>query len=133
MATRIDIDYTRRFPNAEAQAVVARGNATTNVLVELGTAYQSLPDMALAAYQAQVAALAAKLTQLNALVDQIRPLLVDIDGLAEPLDDKNKRALGTLRGLLRNDADITLLDQITGPTSQPPTPAAPPPTPPPGP
>ena len=58
--------------------------------------------------------------------DQIRPLLVDIGELAEPMDEKNKRALGTLRNLLRNDADITLLDQITGPTPQPANPTTPP-------
>jgi len=126
MATRIDIDYTRRFQNAEVQAIVSRGNSTTDVLVQLGPGYQSLPDMVMVPYQTEVAALASKLTQLNALVDQIRPVLVDIDDLAEPLDDKNKRALGTLRNLLRNDADIALLDQITGPTPQPPSPPTPP-------
>lgn len=126
MATRIDIDYTRRFQNAEVQAIVSRGNSTTDVLVELGVGYQSLPDMVMTTYQTEVAALASKLTQLNALVDQIRPLLVNIDDLAEPLDEKNKRALGTLRNLLRNDADIALLDQITGPTPQPPSPPTPP-------
>jgi len=126
MATRIDIDYTRRFQNAEVQEIVSRGNSTTDVLVELGAGYQSLPDMVMTTYQTEVAALASKLTQLNALVDQIRPLLVDIDDLAEPLDEKNKRALGTLRNLLRNDADIALLDQITGPTPQPATPPPPP-------
>ncbi len=126
MATRIDIDYTRRFQNAEVQAVVSRGNSTTDVLVELGAPYQNLPDMALAGYQAEVAALSAKLTLLNSLVDQIRPVLVDIDNLAEPLEQKNIRALGVLRNMLRNDADIALLDQITGPTAQPPTPPTPP-------
>jgi len=126
MATRIDIDYTRRFQNAEVQAVVSRGNSTTDVLVELGAPYQNLPDMALAGYQAEVAALSAKLTLLNSLVDQIRPVLVDIDNLAEPLEQKNIRALGVLRNALRNDADIVLLDQITGPTTQPPTPPTPP-------
>jgi len=123
MGTRIDIDYTRRFQNAEAQAIVSRGNSTTDVLVQLGPSYHSLPEMVLGGYQSEVAALAAKLTQLNALVDQIRPVLVDIDDLAQPLDEKNKRALGTLRNLLRNDADIALLDQITGPTDQGPNPA----------
>ena len=130
MATRIDIDYTRRFQNAEVQAIVSRGNSTTDVMVQLGAGYQSLPDMVLGGYQTEVTALASKLTQLNALVDQIRPLLVDIDDLADPLDEKNKRALGTLRNLLRNDADLSLLDQITGPTPQSPSPPAPPPAPP---
>lgn len=129
MPTRIDIDYTRRVQNAEAQAIVSRGNSTTDVLVQLGPNYQSLPDAALAPYQAEVAALAAKLTLLNSLVDQIRPVLEDIDDLAEPLSDKNIRTLGMLRNALRNDADINLLDQITGPTPQPPAPPGPPPGP----
>ena len=126
MPTRIDIDYTRRVQNAEAQAIVGRGNSTTNVLVQLGTNYQSLPDAALAPYQAEVAALSGKVTLLNSLVDQIRPVLQDIDDLAEPLDEKNIRTLGMLRNALRNDADIVLLDQITGPTPQPPSPPTPP-------
>jgi hypothetical protein len=126
MATRIDIDYDRRFQNAEVQAIVSRGNSTTDELVQLGASYQNLPDMALVGYQNEVTALAAKLTLLNSLVDQIRPVLVDIDNLAEPLTEKNFRALGTLRNLLRNDADIALLDQITGPTQQPPAPPTPP-------
>lgn len=126
MGTRIDIDYTRQFQNAEVQEIVARGSSTTSVLVQLGPPYQSLPDMALVPYQAEVGTLASKLTQLNALVDQIRPLLVDIDQLAQPLSEKNIRALGVLRNMLRNDADITLLDQITGPTTQPATPPTPP-------
>ena len=129
MGTRIDIDYTRKFQNAAVQEIVSRGNSTTSVLVQLGPGYQSLPDMALTAYQSQVTGLGTKLTQLNGLVDEIRGLLVEIDNLAEPLDEKNKRALGTLRNLLRNDADVTLLDQITGPTPQGPTPVPPPPTP----
>jgi len=126
VGTQISIDYDRKFQNAEVQAVVSRGNSTTDVLVQLGVDYHNLPAMALAGYQAEVTALAAKLTLLNSLVDQIRPVLVDIDILAEPLDQKNIRALGVLRNALRNDADIVLLDQITGPTAQP----SPPPTPP---
>ena len=128
MPTRIDIDYTRRIQNAEAQEIVSRGNSTTAVLVQLGANYQSLPDAALGPYQAEVAALAGKITLLNSLVDQIRPVLQDIDDLGEPLDDKNKRTLGMLRNALRNDADINLLDQITGPTPTP-TPATSPPAP----
>ncbi len=126
MGTQISIDYDRKFQNAEVQAVVSRGNSTTDVLVQLGADYHNLPAMALAGYQTEVTALAAKLTLLNSLVDQIRPVLVDIDILAEPLDQKNIRALGVLRNALRNDADIVLLDQITGPTPQPPTPPTPP-------
>ena len=126
MGTQISIDYDRQFQNAEVQAVVSRGNSTTDVLVQLGADYHNLPAMALVGYQAEVAALAAKLTLLNSLVDQIRPVLVDIDILAEPLGQKNIRALGVLRNALRNDADITLLDQITGPTTQPASPPTPP-------
>ena len=133
MGTSIDIDYTRKFQNADVQAIVSRGNSTTDVLVQLGTDYQTLPAMALAGYQGEVTALAGKLTQLNSLVDQIRPILVEIDDLARPLHEKNIRALGVLRNALRNDADISLLDQITGPTPQPtappPEPIPPPPSP----
>ena len=126
MGTQISIDYDRKFQNAEVQAVVSRGNSTTDVLVQLGADYHNLPAMALGGYQAEVTAVAAQLTLLNSLVDQIRPVLVDIDILAEPLSQKNIRALGVLRNALRNDADIALLDQITGPTPQPPTPPPPP-------
>ena len=131
MGTSIDIDYTRKFQNADVQAIVGRGNLTTSVLVQLGTDYQSLPAMALAGYQTEVTALAGQLTLLNSLIDQIRPVLVNIDDLARPLHEKNIRALGVLRNALRNDADVSLLDQITGPTTQsstsPPTPTSPPP------
>ena len=126
MATIIEIDYTREFQNADVQGIVSRGNSTTDVLVQLGADYHTLPGIALAGFQAEVTALSGKLTLLNSLVDQIRPVLVDIDGLAQPLKEKNIRALGMLRSALRNDADITLLDQITGPTPQPPSPPTPP-------
>jgi hypothetical protein len=128
MATRIEIEYDRMFINSEVQAIVARANNTVNVLQQLGAAYQSLPGMAMAQYQTDADALETDLTGLNALVDQIRPLLVAIDAKSAPLDDKNKAALKTLSGLLQTDADRALLDQITGPTAQPS-----PPTPPPGP
>ena len=126
MTTRIEVQYDRQFTDAAAQAIVARADNTTSVMGQLGAAYQSLPDLAMAAYQAESTSLKADVTALNALIDQIRPLLVTIDAKAQPLDDKNKRALHTLRGLLRDDADIVLLDQITGPQPQSPAPATPP-------
>jgi len=126
MTTRIEVQYDRQFTDAAAQAIVARADNTTSVMGQLGAAYQSLPDLAMAAYQAESTSLKADVTALNALIDQIRPLLVTIDAKAQPLDDKNKRALHTLRGLLRDDADIVLLDQITGPQPQSPTPPTPP-------
>ncbi len=118
MATRIEIEYDRQFANAEMQAIIARATATINVLQQLGAAYQSLPGMAMAGYQTETDALESDATALNALVDQIRPLLISIDAKARPLDEKNKAALKTLSGLLTTDADRALLDQITGPTQQ---------------
>ena len=129
MATRIEIEYDRQFANADVQTIVARGNATTNVMVQLGAAYQTLPGMAMAGYQAEVMALQGDLVALNALVDQIRPLLIAMDAKSGPLSDKNIAALKTLRGLLTTDADQSLLDQITGPTSTPSSPPSPPPVP----
>ena len=129
MATRIEIEYSRQFINSEVQAIVARANNTINVLEQLGATYQSLAGMAMAGYQTEADALEGDLAALNALVDQIRPLLISIDAKAGPLDDKNKSSLRTLSGLLQTDADRALLDQITGPTAQPPSPPAPPPGP----
>jgi len=97
-----------------------------SVMGQLGVAYQSLPDLAMAAYQAESTSLKADVTALNVLIDQIRPLFVSIDAKAQPLDEKNKRAPHTLRGLLRDDADVVLLDQITGPQPQSPAPPPPP-------
>jgi hypothetical protein len=76
--------------------------------------------------QTDADALEWDLTGLTALIDQIRPLLISIDAKAGPLFEKNKKVLQTLRGLLQTDADLALLDQITGPTPQPPTPPTPP-------
>ena len=126
MATRIEIQYDRDFTDSEAAAIVARATVTTDVLDQLGAAYQGLPDMAMPAYVTETNSLTGDMTALNALIDQIRPLIISIDNKARPLDEKNKRALHTLRGLLRNDADIALLDQITGPQPQGPTPPTPP-------
>ena len=129
MATRIEIDYDRVSTDASLAAMVARAAATLNVMQQLGVAYQSLPGIAMADYQVLANALEALVAQYNALLDQIRPLLIAMDDAARPLDEMSKRALGALRGLLRSDADIALLDQITGPQPQGPTPPAPPPGP----
>ena len=129
MATRIELEYDRDFTDSEAAAVVARATLTTNVMVELGPAYQSLPDIAMAAYVAETNSLTSDITAVNALLDQLTPLFTSIDQKARLLDAKNKRALPALRGLLRNDADISLLDQITGPQPQGPSTPTTPPTP----
>ncbi len=118
MSTRIEVEYDREFANADLQAIIARAIATLNVMVQLGVAYQTLPGLALAAYQTETTALTADVSALNALIDQIRALLILIDAKAQPLDEKNKAALKTLSGLLTTDADRALLDQITGPTTQ---------------
>lgn len=125
MATRIEIDYDRQFINSQVQEIVARSAASLNVLAQLGVTYQSLPGLAMAGYQTEADALETALASLNDLIDQIRVLLISIDGMAGPLSEKNKKLLGALRGLLQNAADLVLLDQITGPTPQP----APPPPP----
>ena len=130
MATRIEVEYDRQFPSSEIQALIARSNVTLSVFQQLGVAYQTLPGLAMAAYQTETDALEADVSALNALVDQIRPLLIAIDAKAGPLDEKNKATLKTLSGLLTTDADRLLLDQITGPTTQSgggtPTPPPPP-------
>ena len=126
MATRIEIEYDRQFTDSQVQAIAARGTNTIDVMDQLGAAYQGLPGIAMAPYQTEVDSLQADLVSLQALQDQIRPLLISIDAKAPPLDEKNKAALRTLDGLLRTDADRALLAQITGPTAQP----SPPPTPP---
>ncbi len=126
MATGIEIEYDRVFTDSQVQAISARGTNTTDVMDQLGPAYQGLPGIAMVAYQAETDALQADLVSLQALQDQIRPLLILIDAKARPLDEKNKSALRTLDGLLRTDADRALLAQITGPTAQPATPPTPP-------
>ena len=125
MATRIEIEYDRQFINSQVQEIVARSAASLNVLAQLGVTYQTLPGLAMAAYQTEADALETALASLNDLIDQIRVLLISIDGMAGPLSEKNKKLLGALRGLLQNAADLVLLDQITGPTAQP-TPPPPP-------
>ncbi len=122
MATRIEIEYDRKFTNADVQEILGRGNVSTSVLVQLGPAYQSLPGLALAAYQAAVSALAADVIAANALIDQLRGLMGSIDDKAGPVFDMNKAVLRALQGLLTTDADRNLLDQITGPTPQGPNP-----------
>lgn len=125
MATRIELDYDRQFINSQIQEIIARAVSSLNVLSQLGAAFQNLPGLSMDTYQAETDALAAAVGSLNDLIDQIRALLISIDALAGPLAEKNKKLLGTLRGLLQNAADLVLLDQITGPTPQP----APPPSP----
>ncbi len=128
MATRIEIDYDRRVINSVLQEIVARAAATINVLQQLGAAYQNFPGMEMAGYQTEADALEALIAQFTTKVNELRALLVQMDDLAEPLDDKNQKALATLRGILQTAAQFALLDQITGATPQPS-----PPTPPPGP
>lgn len=128
MSTRIEVEYDREFTDADVQAIIARATATVNVMQQLGTAFQSLPGYVMTAYETETNSLEAVLGQLNVLVDQIPPLLVQLDAKAGPLDTKNKGALKTLSGLLQTDAQRSLLAQITGPTPQgggSPTPPAP--------
>lgn len=131
MSTRIEVEYDRQHTNADIQEIVARATISVSVLQQLGAAYQSLPGIAMASYQTDVDAVEADLAALNALINQIHPLLVSLDAKAGPLSEKNKKLLRTLSGLLQTAAEKVLLDQITGPTAQggggSPTP--PPPTP----
>lgn len=131
MSTRIDVEYDRQHTNAEIQEIVARGAVTVNVMQQLGVPYQGLPGIAMAGYQTELDSIETDLTALSTLINQIQPLLVSLDAKSGPLNDKNKKALKTLSGLLQTSAEKTLLDQITGPTAQggggSPTP--PPPTP----
>ena len=126
MATRIEIDYDRRVIQSDLQYILARAATSLNVLQELGAAYQSLPGLDMATYQADADALEALVTNLNNLINQIRALLEEIDDKAEGLAAKGKKLLATLRGRLQTAAQLALLDQITGPTDQPPTPPTPP-------
>lgn len=119
MATRIDIDYERQFINSAVQEIIARAAASLNVLTQLGSAYQALPGLAMASYQADADALEADLETLHTLTNQMRSLLIAIDAKAGPLDEKNKKLLPTLRGLLQTAAEVNLLDQITGATPHP--------------
>lgn len=118
MATRIEIEYDRQYTDAEAQAILARAAASLNVLQQLGTAYQGLPGMEMASYQAEADSMEADEAAINALIDQIRPKLIALDAKARPLDEKNKGLLRTLDGLLKTAAQRALLAQITGPTAQ---------------
>lgn len=129
MSTRIEVEYDRVNTDADVQATIARATATINVMQQLGVTFQSLPGYAMAAYQTETDALEQKVSALNALVTQLRPLLVDIDALSQPLDVKNKGVLRTLSGLLQTDAQNALLAQITGPSAQGGGSPPPPPTP----
>ncbi len=123
MATRLEIEYDRECIDSVVQAVLARATVTVQVLVQLGTAYQNLPGMPMAGYQAERDALQSDVTAIQALLDQIRVLLGAIDAKCQPLGEKNKAILRALQGLLLTDADRALLAQITGPTEQGPNPA----------
>jgi 16S rRNA G527 N7-methylase RsmG len=130
MSTRIEVEYDRENTDADVQAIIARSTATINVMQQLGVPFQNLPGYAMAAYQTETDALEAVVAQLNGLITQIRPLLIQVDALSSPLNVKNKGALKTLSGLLQTDAQHALLAQITGPTAQggggtPPPPPAP--------
>jgi hypothetical protein len=129
MSTRIEVEYDRENTDADVQAIIARATATINVMQQLGVAYQTLPGYAMAAYQTETDALEADVSALNALVTQLRPLLIAIDAKAGPLDIKNKGVLKTLSGLLQTDAQKALLAQITGPTAQGGSSTPPPPAP----
>lgn len=59
MATRIEVEYDRQFPSSEIQALIARSNVTLSVFQQLGVAYQTLPGLAMAAYQTETDALEA--------------------------------------------------------------------------
>ncbi len=124
MATRIEIEYNRRVINSLLQEIIARATVTVNVLSQLGTVYQSLPGMEMAAYEAEVNALEALLRQFDDKVNELKALLEQMDDLAEPLNDKNQLSLATLSGILQNSAQLALLDQITGATPRPASPPA---------
>lgn len=129
MSTRIEVEYDRDNTDAEVQATIARATATINVMQQLGVPFQSLPGYAMTAYQTETDALEADVASLNALVTQLRPLLIAIDAKSQPLDVKNKGVLRTLSGLLQTDAQKALLAQITGPSAQGGGGTPPPPTP----
>ena|SRR3990172_7096672 len=129
MATRIEIDYDRRVIQSDVQYILARITAGVNVLQQLGAAYQSLPGLVMTDLEAQATALEALVSQYNNLINQIRALLEQMDDAAEDVAVKNKTLLATLRGILQTQAQLALLDQITGPTEEGPTPPTPPPGP----
>ena len=131
MATRIDLEYDREFTNFQIQEIIARATVSLNVLQQLGTAYQNLPGVGMAAYQTLADGTETDLAALNSLINQLVPLLASLDAKVGPLDELNKKILKTLRGLLQSSAEVALLDQITGPTAQGGggTPTPPPPTP----
>ncbi len=119
-------DYDRLFINSELQAILARAAAGINVLQQLGAPYQSLPGLEMAGYQTDADALETDVNTANGLINQLRTLLISMDQKAGPLFEKNKKLLLTLRGLLQTAAQLALLDQITGPTEEPPAPPTPP-------
>jgi len=126
MATRIEIDYDRRVIQSDVQYILARAAAGLNVLQQLGAAYQSLPGLVMTDLQIHADALEALVTQYNNLINQVRALLEQIDDAAEDVAAENKMVLATLRGILQTQAQLALLDQITGPTEVTPPPVTPP-------
>ena len=77
-------------------------------------------------YQTEADSLEADMASLNDLINQIRTLLETMDDKAEDLQAKGKKLLATLRGILQTQAELALLDQITGATPESPTPPTPP-------
>jgi len=126
MATRIEIDYDRRVIQSDVQYILARAAAGLNVLQQLGAAYQSLPGLVMTDLQIHADALEALVTQTSNLINQLRALLEQIDDAAEDVAAENKTLLATLRGILQTQAQLALLDQITGPTEVTPPPVTPP-------
>jgi hypothetical protein len=109
MTTRIDVEYDRQNTNADIQEIVARATVTVSVLHQLGTAYQSLPGIAMAAYQAEIDAIEADMTALSTLINQILPLLVSLDAKAAHRSPTKKQkgpenSRGTPANLRRKDA-----------------------------
>lgn len=118
MSTRIEIDYDRKHADADVNAVLARTIASIGVLKQLGTAYQNLPDLALADYETKSESLADKIQALDAHLTAIKDLLPDIDNAVSELIAMNIALLRALQGLLKGKTEISKLDQITGPTPQ---------------
>ena len=114
----IDVDYERQLTDWEINALVRRAADTLSVMGQLDAAFQSLPGIDMAGYQALTDTIKALVKQLHDLIAQIKPLLQQLDVQGHLLDVKNQAALKALRGLLQDSEQVALLDQITGPTAQ---------------
>ena len=114
----IFVDYERQLTDWEINALVRRAVDTLSVMEQLGTAFQNLPGIEMAGYEALADAIKALVKQLQDLVAQIKPILQQLDAQTHLLDEKNQAALKALRGLLQATEKAVLLDQITGPTEQ---------------